>query len=151
MTPFFGISASARRSLATGVYPTRFAAVSQDKISQGRGSASLWEAWDGPAQGFAMWVSVCFSAPCCCCRRAQVFSKDETGMLRTWGPRANIQAVNQQARLAAAQLLGQLAVLRLHQVSACLACSAVCVTSPCLPFTADPWRAWSIAHNRRTP
>lgn len=49
-------------------------------------------------------------------RRAQVFSKDETGMLRTWGPRANIQAVNQQARLAAAQLLGQLAVLRLHQV-----------------------------------
>ncbi len=37
-------------------------------------------------------------------------------MLRTWGPRANIQAVNQQARLAAAQLLGQLAVLRLHQV-----------------------------------
>ena len=43
---------------------------------------------------------------------AQVFSKDETGMLRSWGPRANIPAVNQKAREAASQLLAQLAVLR---------------------------------------
>lgn len=44
---------------------------------------------------------------------AQVFSKDETGMLRSWGPNANIPAVNQKAREAAAQLLAQLAVLRI--------------------------------------
>lgn len=44
---------------------------------------------------------------------AQVFSKDEGGMPRSWGPRANIPAANQKARLAAAQLLAQLAVLRL--------------------------------------
>ena len=44
---------------------------------------------------------------------AQVFSKDETGMLRSWGPRANIPAVNQKAREAASQLLAQLAVLRI--------------------------------------
>jgi hypothetical protein len=43
----------------------------------------------------------------------QVFSKDEGGMPRSWGPRANIPAANQKARLAAAQLLAQLAVLRL--------------------------------------
>ena len=43
---------------------------------------------------------------------AQVFSKDEAGMLRAWGPRANIPAVNQKAREAASQLLAQLAVLR---------------------------------------
>ena len=41
-----------------------------------------------------------------------MFSKDETGMLRSWGPRANIPAVNQKAREAASQLLAQLAVLR---------------------------------------
>ncbi|CAL8460688.1 g219 [Coccomyxa elongata] len=46
-------------------------------------------------------------------RFTEVFSKDEGGMPRTWGPRANIQAANQKARLAAAQLLAQLAVLRL--------------------------------------
>lgn len=43
----------------------------------------------------------------------QVFSKDETGMMRSWGPRANIPAANQKAREAAAQLLAQLAVIRL--------------------------------------
>ncbi len=42
----------------------------------------------------------------------QVFSKDEGGMPRSWGPRANIPAANQKARLAAAQLLAQLAVMR---------------------------------------
>ena len=42
-----------------------------------------------------------------------MFSKDETGMLRSWGPRANIPAVNQKAREAASQLLAQLAVLRI--------------------------------------
>lgn len=34
-------------------------------------------------------------------------------MLRSWGPRADIPAVNQKAREAAAQLLAQLAILRL--------------------------------------
>ena len=42
-----------------------------------------------------------------------MFSKDEAGMLRSWGPRADIPAVNQKAREAAAQLLAQLAILRL--------------------------------------
>ena len=45
--------------------------------------------------------------------RVQVFSKDEAGMLRSWGPRADIPAVNQKAREATAQLLAQLAILRL--------------------------------------
>lgn len=53
---------------------------------------------------------------------AQVFSKDEAGMLRSWGPRADIPAVNQKAREAAAQLLAQLAILRLDSKQAsCLA------------------------------
>ena len=43
----------------------------------------------------------------------QVFSKDETGMVRSWGTSANIPAANQKAREAAAQLLAQLAVIRL--------------------------------------
>ena len=34
-------------------------------------------------------------------------------MMRSWGPRANIPAANQKAREAAAQLLAQLAVIRL--------------------------------------
>lgn len=42
-----------------------------------------------------------------------MFSKDEAGMLRSWGPRADIPAVNQKAREATAQLLAQLAILRL--------------------------------------
>lgn len=49
----------------------------------------------------------------CCPLCVQVFSKDEGGMPRTWGPRANIHSANQKAQLAAAQLLAQLAVLRL--------------------------------------
>ena len=52
---------------------------------------------------------------------AQVFSKDETGMLRSWGPRANIPAVNQKAREAASQLLAQLAVLRIDSKQVILA------------------------------
>ena len=43
----------------------------------------------------------------------QVFSRDEAGLPRTWGASANIPAVNAAARLAAAQLLAQLALLRL--------------------------------------
>lgn len=43
----------------------------------------------------------------------QVFSKDETGMMRSWSPSANIPAANQKAREAAAHLLAQLAVIRL--------------------------------------
>ncbi len=62
----------------------------------------------------------------------QVFSKDESGLPRTWGPRVDIPAVNQQARAAAAQLLAQLAVIRLdlhqartpsHALSSCLGSS----------------------------
>ena len=34
-------------------------------------------------------------------------------MMRSWGPSANIPAANQKAREAAAQLLAQLAVIRL--------------------------------------
>ncbi|KAK9824432.1 hypothetical protein WJX72_010204 [[Myrmecia] bisecta] len=43
----------------------------------------------------------------------EVFSRDEKGMPRAWGPRANIPAVTQRARLASAKVLAQLAILRI--------------------------------------
>ena len=52
----------------------------------------------------------------------QVFSKVEAGMMRSWGPRANIPAANQKARGGTAQLLAQLAVILLDskQVEPCV-------------------------------
>jgi hypothetical protein len=61
----------------------------------------------------------------------QVFSKDENGMPRSWGPRVNIPAVNQQARLAAAQLLAQLAVIRLNATQARLSSAALHIIWKC--------------------
>ena len=64
----------------------------------------------------------------------QVFSKDEGGMPRTWGPRANIQAANQKARLAAAQLLAQLAVMRLNTAKVLPFLSPHVITSATVPY-----------------
>ena len=42
-----------------------------------------------------------------------MFSRDEAGLPRAWGPAANVPAAARDARLAAARVLALLAVLRL--------------------------------------
>lgn len=46
------------------------------------------------------------------CRFQELFSMDDTKAPRMWGPRDDIPAIAQRARLAAAGVLAQLAVLR---------------------------------------
>jgi len=48
-------------------------------------------------------------------RFTDVFSRDEAGLPRAWGPAANVPAAAREARLAAARVLARLAVLRLDQ------------------------------------
>ncbi|KAK9834006.1 hypothetical protein WJX81_002422 [Elliptochloris bilobata] len=50
-------------------------------------------------------------------RFTEVFSRDEAGLPRSWGPSANVPAAARDARLAAARVLAQLAVLRLDHPS----------------------------------
>ena len=56
-----------------------------------------------------------------CClsqeRFTEVFSRDEAGLPRAWGPSANVPAAAREARLAAARVLALLAVLRLDHPS----------------------------------
>ena len=49
----------------------------------------------------------------CCCSFGEVFSRDEAGLPRTWGPRADVPGAAAEARAAAAHLLALLAVFRL--------------------------------------
>lgn len=43
----------------------------------------------------------------------EVFSRDEAGMPRSWGPRADVPGAAAEARTAAARLLALLAIVRL--------------------------------------
>lgn len=47
------------------------------------------------------------------CSFGEVFSRDEAGLPRSWGSRADVPGAAAEARTAAAQLLALLAVVRL--------------------------------------
>jgi Root hair defective 3 GTP-binding protein (RHD3) len=52
------------------------------------------------------------SSPGWLCRFSEVFSRDESGLPRSWGPRADVPGAAAQARGSAAHLLSLLAVIR---------------------------------------
>lgn len=59
------------------------------------------------------------------CRFSELFTEDESGIPRTWGPKVSIPAVTQKSRLGAAHVLALLACNRLHAEEVSLASPAL--------------------------